>query len=110
MGHEIIHQPRLAFDGARGFVAGVESDRLYPWLSRRVAELLGPEYPEMLADSRRRVLVPERDDAPLVEAAKWRARLDDALRRKPELSAGLRALIADIAFRMRAPGNAAGRG
>lgn len=110
MGHEIIHQPRVAFDGARGFVAGVECDRIYPWLKRRVGELLGPAYGEALADSRRLVLVPERDDAPLVEAAKWRVRLEDALRCRPELAGDLLALGADLAFRMSAPGNAAGRG
>lgn len=110
MGHKIIHQPRLAFDGARGFVAGIECERVYPWLSRRVAELLGPAYGQALADSRRLVLVPERDDAPLVEAAKWRARLEDAMRRRPELTGELLALITDLAFRMNAPGHAAGRG
>ncbi|MEJ3745042.1 hypothetical protein WEI85_17315 [Actinomycetes bacterium KLBMP 9797] len=110
MGREIIHQPRLAFDGARGFVAGVECDGVYPWLRRRVAELLGPAYGEALADSRRLVLALERDDAPLVEAAKWRVRLEDALRRRPELAPDLLALAADLAFRMTAPRNAAGRG
>lgn len=110
MGQKIIHQPRLAWDGALAFVGAVESDQLYPWLSRRVAELLGPPYREALADSRRLVRRPERDDAPQVEAAKWRARLDDALRCRPGLDRDLQALIADVVFRRSAPGGAAGRG
>ncbi|MEH1127289.1 hypothetical protein [Micromonospora sp. CPCC 206061] len=110
MGHEIIHQPRLAWDGARAFVAAADTDHLYPWLGRRLATLLGPAYREALSESRWLVRLAEREDAPFLETAKWRARLDDALRYHPELADGLRALTADVVFRMSAPGKAAGLG
>ncbi|GAA4701138.1 hypothetical protein [Phytohabitans rumicis] len=109
MGRKIVHQQRLAWDGARVFVAALESDVLYPWLYRRITALLGSPYGEALADSRRLVRGPEWD-RPFVESAKWRVRLEDLLRYHPELSTELGRLVSDVTFRISAPGGAAGRG
>src|SRR5581483_4403412 len=63
----VIHQPRLAWDGAQSLVSCCLSGSDYPWLSERVRELLGPPADEALWQSRLRLVRPERDDARSLE-------------------------------------------
>jgi hypothetical protein len=99
----IIQQPRLAWDGARVIVRVLESDRLYPWLSTRLGELVGPAYQQALADSFSRLWWTERVDAPQAEAGLWRARLGDLLQSEPHLTEPLRDLVYEATARLAEP-------
>jgi hypothetical protein len=99
----VIHQQRLAWDGARVIVRGLESDYLYGWLNERLGVLLGPPYQQALSDSFNRLWWTERVDAPQAEAGLWRARLSDLLQARPELAAPLRDLIYEAAARLAEP-------
>src|SRR2546423_6580147 len=68
----VIHQQRLAWDGARVIVRALESDYLYRWLNERLGVLLGPPYQQALSDSFNRLWWTERADAPQAEAGLWR--------------------------------------
>ena len=106
MGARIYHQPRVAWDLAR-IVASLATseDDLYVWFSTRVGELLGPSYRRHLYDTRARLATSTRDDAPLVEAGLWRARLEDVLRGQADLAEDLHILRLDAASRLaRRPG------
>jgi hypothetical protein len=93
----IIHQPRVAWDAARTFVAISESEAGFAWLSGEVRDLLGPAYQEALAGTRRNLLRPVRADAREVEAGTWRVRLEDVLRNRPSLAEPLLTLLAGAA-------------
>jgi hypothetical protein len=95
----IIHQPRVAWDGARAFVAASLSN-WYPWLSAEVGRQLGADCRRQLADTRALLLADARPDAIHVEAGIWRVRLEDLLRHRPELTAGLAELIRDVSERL----------
>ncbi|MGI8332035.1 hypothetical protein ACRYCC_18880 [Actinomadura scrupuli] len=92
MTQTIIHQPRVAWDGARVFVAATLSN-YYPWLSAEVGRLLGGDCRRQLAETRALLLADVRPDAIHVEAGIWRVRLEDLLRHRPDLTAGLADLI-----------------
>jgi hypothetical protein len=92
MTSNVVHHPRLAWDGARAFVAALHSDVIYFWLRARLGEVLGEEYQLALSDSYDRVQFPIRVDAYVVELGIWRARLVDVLNSRPEL----RTPIADL--------------
>jgi hypothetical protein len=93
----VIHQPRVAWDGARAFVAAAGSEGFGPF-----ADLVGKRlditlYGE-LAATRERLLTAQIDGitdehAAHAEVGVWRARLDDLLRRRPELLHTVRDLI-----------------
>jgi len=93
---EVVHQPRVAYDAARAFVA-VAADPAVPAaaIAARMTELLGTGYGEALLASRRRLTASTRPEAPLGEVGVWRARLEDALRARPELAREVRALGAE---------------
>jgi hypothetical protein len=91
----ILHHQRLAWDCARAFVAVADSDRDYFWLCHEVRRLLGPDYELALSDARTRLLLAARPDTPQREAGLWRARIEDALRDRPELALALSALMED---------------
>jgi hypothetical protein len=86
----VIHTPRVAWDGARAFVraAGSPSGERF---ADRVFTQLGSEMFGHFADTRRRLLtalVETGGDrhASDVEAGKWRVRLDELLRGRPDLT------------------------
>ncbi|HYN95338.1 MAG TPA: hypothetical protein VES42_15940 [Pilimelia sp.] len=90
-----IHQPRLTWDGARAFVTASATDAHFVWLSEQVRGVLGPAHQRALADTRRRLQRPSRQDARQVEAGTWRARLEETLQQQPELAEPLRRLVAE---------------
>ena len=100
MSLHVIHQPRVAWDGARSLVSCCLSGSDYPWLSARVRELLGPPAEEALWQSRLRLVRPERDDARQVEVGTWRVRLEDAFRARPELTGAFLEFVAEVRARV----------
>jgi hypothetical protein len=90
---QTVHQPRVAWDGARAFVQAAGSPHSEQFAAR-VLSRLGSEAYGQFADTRQRLLtalVQTGGDryAADVEAGKWRVRLEDLLRRKPELTQAL---------------------
>ncbi len=94
----VVHPARLAWQGARTFVAVADSDPYPPFerLSRQLERLLGQEYRRALDVSRTRLLYPSRPDTTAIEAGTWRARLADLLAAHPELAPRLGALVAEL--------------
>jgi len=103
MTEQVIHNPRLAWDGARVIVRALESDYLYRWLDEQLGALLGQPYRQALSDSFNRLWWTERADAPQAEAGLWRARLGDVLQNRPDLAVPLRDLIYEAAARLSEP-------
>ena len=89
----IVHQQRLAWDCARAFMAVASCDHDYFWLAGEVRRLLGTDYELALSDARNRLLLDARPETPQIEAGLWRARMEDALRGRPELSPALASLV-----------------
>ncbi|MET0422564.1 MAG: hypothetical protein ABW046_01730 [Actinoplanes sp.] len=95
----VTHQPRVAWDGARAFVKAAGSAH-YEGFAARVLSRLGSESYGAFADTRQHLLtalVETGGDRYVadVEAGKWRVRLEDLLRTKPELLAGVQELTRD---------------
>jgi hypothetical protein len=93
----VIHQPRVAWDGARAFVRAAGS-AYYEGFANRVLQQLGSRLYGDFADTRQRLLtafVETGGDryAADVEAGKWRVRLEDLLRERPEMAIPVLALI-----------------
>jgi hypothetical protein len=95
----VLHQPRVAWDGARVLVNACATGYDFGKLSVRVRELLGPAYEEALWQSQMEVRYSTRPDAPELEAGKWRVRLEDVLRERPELIEVLAEVFADAKAR-----------
>ncbi|GIH12019.1 hypothetical protein [Rugosimonospora africana] len=108
MTRSIVHPQRLAWDGARAFVALADSDREYFWLGARLRELLGADHEQALSDSRTRLMWQIRTNAVSIEAGLWRARLADVLAERPELALALRYLIDEARARAAEPYPAVG--
>ncbi|WKU04418.1 hypothetical protein [Micromonospora sp. HUAS LYJ1] len=91
---QVLHHPRVAWDMARLIVAAVPDERLFDWLCTEVGALLGPEHAGALRDTRWRLQPWARTtpDAAAVEAGRWRVRLEDLLRTRPETAEPLRSL------------------
>ncbi len=95
----VIHQPRIAWDGARALVraaGSAHSDRF----AARVLSELGSEVYGQFADTRHRLLtalVETGGDryASDVEAGRWRVWLEDLLRTRPELAEAVVELTAE---------------
>jgi hypothetical protein len=99
MTQTVIHQPRVAWDGARAFVRAAGSPHSEQFAAR-VLSRLGSEVYGQFADTRQRLLtalVETGGDryASDVEAGKWRVRLDDFLRQHPELTDAVRELTSE---------------
>ncbi|GAA0537344.1 hypothetical protein GCM10010172_18400 [Paractinoplanes ferrugineus] len=99
MTQSVIHQPRIAWDGARAFVRAAGSPQSETFASR-VLSRLGSEVYGQFADTRQRLLtalVETGGDryASDVEAGKWRVRLEDLLRTHPELTDAVRELTVE---------------
>jgi hypothetical protein len=101
MTQTIVHHQRLAWDCARAFTAVVEDDLGYHWLSGELRTVLGPDYELALSDSHARLRYSTRPDAMSAETGLWRARIEDALRQRPELAPALDALARDAGQRAR---------
>ena len=90
MSQSVIHQPRVAWDAARAFVR-VAAGPGYDAFAGRVLSRLGTDLYGELANTRQRLLsasVESSDDDRFtvdVEASKWRVRLEDLLRTRPDL-------------------------
>ncbi len=96
----VIHQPRLAWDGARAFVR-VSYTPEYPVFADRVRSRLGPDLHTALVDTHERVFANlARNDGDRyvtdVEAGKWRARLEELLRNRPDLAPAVQELTAMV--------------
>ena len=94
----VIHQPRVAWDGACAFVR-VAATPAYPVFADYVREWLGPQAFADLEETRERVfanLVWNDGDRYCtdIEAGKWRVRLEDLLRHRPDLTATIIELTA----------------
>ena len=95
----VIHQPRIAWDGARAFVRAAGSEHSERFAAR-VLSGLGSEVYGHFADTRHRLLtalVETGGDryASDVEAGKWRVWLEDLLRTRPELTDAVGELTAE---------------
>jgi hypothetical protein len=89
----VVHQPRIAWDGARAIVRAAGSAH-YEGFANHVLQQLGSEMYGDFADTRQRLLtayVETGGDRYIadVEAGKWRVRLEDLLREHPELNAAV---------------------
>jgi hypothetical protein len=87
--HTVIHQPRVAWDGARAFVRAAGSPHSDSFATH-VLQRLGSEVYGQFADTRQRLLtalVETGGDryAADVEAGKWRVRLAELLTNRPDL-------------------------
>lgn len=88
--HTVIHQPRVAWDGALAFVRAAGSPHSESFAAAVLAQL-GSEVFGQFADTRQRLLtalVETGGDrcAADVEAGKWRVRLEELLRSRPDLT------------------------
>jgi hypothetical protein len=95
----VIHQPRVAWDGARAIVRAAAGPRSEDFAARVLARL-GSEAYGAFADTRHRLLtalVQTGGDrqAGDIESGKWRVRLEDLLRTRPELIDAVRELTAE---------------
>jgi hypothetical protein len=90
MARSVIHQPRVAWDGARAFVRAAGGPQ-YGALATEMLTRLGTDLYGELANTRQRLLTAqlEPDDGGRftadIEAGTWRVRLEDLLRRRPDL-------------------------
>jgi hypothetical protein len=96
----VVHHPRVAWDGARAFVR-VAGTPAYPVFADYVRSWLGPELHAALEDTRQRVfanIVWNDGDRYVtdVEAGKWRARLQDLLQERPDLTPAVQELTAMV--------------
>jgi hypothetical protein len=103
MAPSVIHLSRVAWDGARAFVAAAGSDG-FPGFAEQLGNRLGTAFHRELAATRERLLTARVDEstdehAAYAEVGLWRIRLDDFLRGSPEVTDTVRELIAT------APGN-----
>jgi len=86
----VIHQPRVAWDGARAFVRAAGSP-YSEGFAAQVRSGLGSEAYDDFAGTRRRLLVALAQTggdryASDLEAGTWRVRLEELLRSHPELT------------------------
>ncbi|GAA4583692.1 hypothetical protein GCM10023194_21670 [Planotetraspora phitsanulokensis] len=93
---DVIHQERVAWEGARAFVAASGADA-YWWLSEMIESNLGRTYQVCLAATRARL---QREEATLPEIGAWRVRLEDLLRVRPDVQPALLELVAETSARL----------
>jgi hypothetical protein len=98
MTQSVIHQPRVAWDGARAIVRAAGGPD-YDTFAGQVLSRLGIEFSMELANTRRRLLTAwaetlgDRHVAD-IELGRWRVRLEDLLRNRPDLVGAVLDLIA----------------
>ena len=89
----VLHQPRIAFDAASVLVdVSTADESAFAWYGEHLAALLGPSLRRDLLTTRHELLHAKRDNTRNVEGGKWRVRLEDALRTRPEVAESLREL------------------
>ncbi|GAA2464430.1 hypothetical protein GCM10010435_36840 [Winogradskya consettensis] len=90
MSQTVIHQPRVVWDGARAFVRAANGSG-YDAFSATVLSRLGSGYYGELANTRQRLQhasIESSDNDRFtvdVEASRWRVRLDELIRNRPDL-------------------------
>jgi hypothetical protein len=89
MTQSIIHQPRVAWDGARAFVRAAGAPD-YALFDRKVRSRLGVEFADELGDTRWRLLTAGAETlgdrrVTDIELGRWRVRLEDLLHTRPDL-------------------------
>ncbi|MEU4427262.1 hypothetical protein AB0F81_42115 [Actinoplanes sp. NPDC024001] len=92
----VIHQPRVAWDGARAFVRAATGPR-FSAFADEVHDLLGPEICSAFIETRDQLLTESARTggdrrAFDLEAGRWRVRLEELLRSRPELSGAVQDL------------------
>jgi hypothetical protein len=102
MAQPVVHQPKVAWDGARAFVRAAGGPG-YDTLATEMLGRLGTDWYGELANTRQRLLtasVESSDDdrhTVDVEVSRWRVRLEDLLRRRPDLIPAVRELTETVA-------------
>lgn len=97
----VRHQPRVAFDSARVLVGVAGGDAgLFAWYADQLAALLGPSCRRELSVTRKELTTAPRDNTRDVEAGKWRARLEDVLRTRPDVTESLHQLTLSAQVRL----------
>jgi hypothetical protein len=96
----VIHLPRVAWDGACAFVRAAGSPS-YPIFADYVRQWLGPDLADDLAETREKLfdnLYRTGGDRYTgdVEAGRWRVRLEDLLRSRPETTDAVRELTSMV--------------
>jgi hypothetical protein len=96
MTQTVIHQPRVAWDGARAFIRAAASE-YYGQFADQVFERLGKEHYDEYERTRERIVLAWRrlpgDRSILdIEAGKWRVRLEEVLHADPGMIQSLRTL------------------
>jgi hypothetical protein len=96
----VIHQPRVAWDGACAFVRVAQTPH-YEAFADQVHHRLGPGTFAQLEDTRERLLDGiNRSGGDRyvtdVEAGKWRVRLEELLRTRPDLAGAVLDLTAMV--------------
>jgi hypothetical protein len=97
MTQTVVHQPRLAWDGARALVRASYGAH-YEMFAAQVFRHLGPTFHAELGRTRERVLTALVDTGgdryvSDVETARWRVRLEDLLRTRPDRAGAVQDLI-----------------
>ncbi|MEU4580031.1 hypothetical protein ACBI99_42320 [Nonomuraea sp. ATR24] len=96
----VLHPRRVAWEGARVFVAAAGTET-YWWLSEAIGRYLGVMYELQLAETRLRLQSDGRKVTPLLESGAWRARLDELLDECPGYASILTQLVEETAARLR---------
>jgi len=86
----VIHRPRVAWDGARAFMAVIEAGG-YQWLARTLGERVGREAQDHVLACV--VRFGARPESQLAETGMWRVYLDDLLGSRPDLARPLLDII-----------------
>lgn len=87
----VVHQPRVIWEGARAFVRATMAPERYDEFARQVRDGLGQEMFEALQETDARIAENLRRTGgdryvPDLEAGKWRIRLEELLRARPDLT------------------------
>lgn len=98
MTQAVMHNPRVAWDGARTICRALESG-FHPWLAYAMGERLGDPYRNYLIDSFNRL--DAQPDRIMVEAGIWRVYLQTLLEQGPETRNAVVALLADTEAALR---------
>ena len=93
MGQAVIHRPRVAWDSARVIVAAIEAG-YQGWLAYEFGRRIDPDYYGCLLDSWQRIATDP--GLAMAEAGLWRARLEDLLNQRPEVTEPLVAITHEI--------------
>ncbi|GII59610.1 hypothetical protein Pth03_79990 [Planotetraspora thailandica] len=94
----VIHQERVAWEGARVFVSAADADA-YWWLSETIEQRLGAAYRARLTATRTQLQ--QQDQARnLAEIGAWRVFLEDLLHTRPDIQPVVVELIAETSGRL----------